>query len=200
MQPNFQTSFIPKKPVGGDVEKVSVVHDTDIFSLAATIVFIVTLLLYGGLYFYKSLIVKQIAEANKQLEDARSAILPEKIKELLDANSRINTASDLLERHLVNSKMLLLLNDLAIKKLKFNDLSYSNKTGSPTLKINGEVSSYNALARQQQIFTESEYVKNPTFSNIGLDSTGNIKFQFTSTIDSGLLSYKKSIETLSVNQ
>lgn len=200
MQPNFQTSFIPKKPVGGDVEKISVVHDTDIFTLAATIVFIVTALLYGGLYFYKNLLVNQIAEANKQLEDARSAILPEKIKELLDANSRINTASILLEKHLVNSRMLALLGDLSVKKLKFNDLNYSNKTGSPTIKINGEVQTYNALAKQQQIFTESEYVKNPTFSNIALDANGNIKFQFTSTIESGLLSYKKTIESLSVNQ
>ncbi len=200
MQPNFQTSFIPKKPVAGEVEKVNVVHDTDIFTLAATIVFIVTALLYGGLYFYKNLIVKQIAEANKQLEDARSAILPDKIKELLDANSRIDTASNLLEKHLVNSRMLLLLGELSVKKLKFNDLVYSNKTGSPTIKINGEVQSYNALARQQQIFTESEYVKNPTFSNIGLDAVGSIKFQFTSNIDSNLLSYRKAIDSLSVNQ
>lgn len=200
MQPNFQTSFIPKKPVSGETERVKVVHDTDIFTLAATITFIVTALLYGGLYFYKNMIVNQITEADKQLNDARSAILPDEIKKLLDANSRITTASSLLDKHLVNSKMLLLLGDLAVKKLKFNDLSYTNKTGTPTIKINGEVQTYNALAKQQEIFSGSEYVKNPTFSNIGLGEAGSIKFQFTSTIESEILSYKKAVESLSVNQ
>ncbi len=200
MQPNFQTSFIPKKPVSGESDKTSVVHDTDIFTLAATLTFIVTALLYGGLFLYRNMLDKQIVEAGKQLDDARSAILPDKIKELLDANSRITTASNLLEKHIVNSKMLLLLNDLAVKKLKFNDLTFSNKTGVPTVRINGEVQTYNALAKQQEIFANSEYIKNPTFSNIALGEGGSIKFQLTTTIDSSLISYKKSVESLSINQ
>jgi len=200
MQPNFQTSFIPKKPVSGESEKVNVVHDTDIFTLAATITFIVTALLYGGLYFYKNLLVKQIGDAGKQLEDARAAILPDKIEELLDANSRISTVNGLLERHVVNSKMLVLLGDLAVTKLQFNDLTYTNKTGSPVLRINGEVQTYNALAQQQDILTKNEYIKNPIFSNITLSDGGNIRFQFTSSIDLNLVSYKKAVESLSINQ
>ncbi len=200
MQPNFQTSFIPKKPVSGESEKVSAVHDTDIFTLAATLTFIVTALLYGGLYFYNNLLVKQIEEAGKQLEDARSAILPDKIKELIDADSRIATVSGLLERHVVNSKMLTLLGDLAVTKLQFNDLTYTNKTGSPALKINGEVQTYNALAVQQDILTKNEYIKNPIFSNFTLSEAGNIKFQFNSSIDLSLVSYKKSVESLNTEQ
>ncbi len=200
MQPNFQTSFIPKKPVSGETEKVNVVHDTDLFTLAATITFIVTALLYGGLYFYNNLLVKQIGEAGKQLEEARAAILPEKIKELADADSRIATVNGLLEKHVVNSKMLVLLGDLAVTKLQFNDLTYTNKTGSPVLKINGEVQTYNALAQQQDILTKNEYVKNPVFSNITLSETGNIKFQFTSSVDLSLVSYKKTVESISINQ
>jgi hypothetical protein len=200
MQPNFQTSFIPKKPVSGETEKTSVVRDTDIFTLAATITFIVTALLYGGLFLYRNIIDKQIVEAGKQLEDAKSAILPDKIKELLDANARITTASNLLEKHVVNSKMFVLLNELAVKKLKFNDLVFSSKTGVPTVRINGEVQTYNALAKQHEIFVNNEYIKNPTFTNIGLGEGGSIKFQFTATLDSSLTSYKKSVETLSVNQ
>ncbi len=200
MQPNFQTSFIPKKPVSGETEKSAVVHDTDILTLAATMIFIATALLYGGLYFYQSLLIKQITAAGLQLEEAKSAILPEKIKELIDADSRIATVNGLVEKHVVNSKMLVLLGDLSVKKLQFNDLTYSNKTGSPTIKINGEVQTYNALAQQHDILTKNEYIKNPTFSNISLGEGGNIKFQFTSSIDLSLVSYKKTVESISLNQ
>lgn len=200
MQPNFQTSFIPKKPVSGEPEKQKVIHDTDIFTLAATITFIATALLYGGLYFYNNLLLSQIEEAGKQLEEARSAILPEKIKELLDANARIATVNGLLEKHVVNSKMLVLLGDLAVTKLQFNDFVYTSKNGSPVLKINGEVQTYNALAQQKEILMKNEYIKNPVFSNLSLSDNGNIKFQLTASIDMNLVSYKKSVELLNTNQ
>lgn len=195
MEPKFQTSFIPKKPVSGESERVRAVHDLNIFSLIATIVFISTVLLFGGLFFYKSLLIKQITKAGEDVNAARSAIQPATINELIDNNSRISTSVGLLEKHVVTSKLLLLLSDLAVKKLHFNDFSYSSKSGGPTVKIRGEVLTYNAMAKQYEIFNNSPYLKNMSFSDISLTENGNIKFQISSSVDSGLLSYKKSLES-----
>jgi hypothetical protein len=201
MEPKFQTSFIPKKIAEDDSRnRVSISAETNIFTLAATVVFVVISLLYGGLFFYKGVIIKQVEKARQDLISASDAIQPDKIQEIIDNNTRINNSLEILDKHLATSRLMMFLSDSTIKKLKFNEFLYQNKDGVASVIIDSEVQTYNAFAYQQEVLAKSEYVKNPTFSNIGLDSTGNIKFQFTSTIDSGLLSYKKSIETLSVNQ
>ena len=64
MEPKFQTSFIPKKPIVDDVGVgVGVVRETNIFSIIAGIFFVLALLTSGGLYVAKIVINKQIAAA-----------------------------------------------------------------------------------------------------------------------------------------
>ncbi|TSC70388.1 MAG: Uncharacterized protein CEO12_412 [Parcubacteria group bacterium Gr01-1014_46] len=200
MEPRFQTSFIPKKQIGDQSDYSDKIRETDIFSLAATMISIVTVVLFGGLFFYKSVLVKQIAKADIEVNNARSAIQPEMIKELIDANSRITTSINLLEKHVATSNLLYILGDLALKRFKFNDLTYSIKNGVPSITAQAEVQTFNALAQQQDVFSKSEYIKNPIFSNIALSDTGGVKFSFSSTVNFGAISYKKVLESLTLNE
>lgn len=200
MEPKFQTSFIPKKQIGGDTEKINIVEETNIFSLAATLIFIVTALMLGGLYGYKYLVLKQISEADIKLNEARSAIQPDKIQKLIDANSRITTGVGLLENHLITTKLLELLNDSSIKKIKFNELTYQNKDRAPSVIIDGEVTDYAALASQNDILKKNELLKNPEFGDFLLSDNGFVRFHFTARLDPTLVSYKKSIESLDTEQ
>ncbi len=201
MQPNFQNSFIPKKPIDNTPDRPSGTNpEINIFSLAATIVFICMALLFGGLYFYKTILVKNLATAKEELESARSAIEPENIQKILDANSRITTSVGLLEKHLTTSKLLVFLGDSVVRKMKFTDLLYTNKDGIPTITINSEVQTYNAFAYQESVFSQNELVKFQDFSGISLAENGNIKFKFTARLDPSLVSYKKSLESINTEQ
>lgn len=200
MQPKFQTSFIPKKAVEGDSSRgVRAVDDTNIFTLAGTLVFLSTVLLFGGLFLYKNLLLKQLEQKGNEVIAAKSAIEPDKIREILDANSRITASVDLLNNHLVTSKLLSLLGELAVKNLQFNDLKYENKANGPTILINGEVKTYNSLAFQNETLSKNELLKKPVFSEINLLDSGNIKFRFSAVLDHSLVSYKKLIESLPIN-
>ncbi|KND52150.1 MAG: putative pilN [Parcubacteria bacterium C7867-003] len=199
MEPHFQTSFIPKKQIGNDSDYSDKVHETDILSLAATLFAIVTILLSGGLFFYKSLLLKQIAKADAEVNAARSAIEPDQIKELIDANSKIKASVSLLEKHVATSNLLYILGDLAVKKFRFTDFTYSSKNGIPVITAQAEVQTYNALAQQHDLFSKSEYLKNPIFSGINLNETGNVKFAFTSSVNLDAVSYKKALEALTMN-
>lgn len=200
MEPKFQTSFIPKKQIGGESEKISIVEETNIFSLAATLVFVVTILMLGGLYGYRYLVLKQISEADAKLNEARSVIQTDKIQNLIDANSRITTGVSLLERHVITTKLLTLLNDSSIKKIKFNDFTYQNKDNTPSIIIDGEVSDYSALASQNDVLKKNELIKNPDFGDFLLSDNGFVRFHFTARLDPSLVSYKKSIESLDIEQ
>ena len=194
MEPKFQTSFIPKKPiVGTQVSGASLVRNTNVFSVVATVVFLVAVITSGALFVYKNVLTGQIADADSQINVARAAFQPEKIQELVDANSKITAAATLLNNHILVSKMLLLLQDLTVKKLRFNDLTYVNKNNSPTVTISGEVQSYNALADQQDVFLKNEFIKSPTFSNFVLGDNGYITVDFSARLDPSLLSYKNSV-------
>ena len=200
MEPKFQTSFIPKKQISGDSDRISIVEETNIFSLTATLVFLATILLLGGMYGYRILLIKQINDVDSKLNAARQAINTNKIQELIDANSRMTTGMGLLERHLITSKMMTLLGDLSIKKIKFNEFTYQNKDGVPSIIIEGEALNYVALASQNQVLKNMELVKEPEFGNFLLSDDGRVKYHFFAKLDSSLVSYKKPIESLNTEQ
>lgn len=200
MEPKFQTSFIPKKPIGVEPSGIKVIQTINIFSLIAIVLFLVTVIISGGLFVYKRVILSQIAEAKKNIEQARGAIEPDKIKELVDANSRIISSKNLLENHIASSQILFLLQNLTVKRMRINELTYKNNEKKVDLIMKGEIQTYNALAQQEAIFKESEYLKNPAFTNISLNQYGGVEVEFSSTLDPSLISYKKAIEKMSSNQ
>ena len=200
MEPKFQTSFIPKKQIGGDSDRVTVREGVNIFSLASTIIGLFTALLFGGLYGYNTLLLRQIVQADQDVNSAREAIQPEEIKKLLDDNSRITASISLLENHLATSNLLYLLGDTAVKKLRFNDFSYVNKNGSPSITIGGEVQTFNALASQQEALASNELIKNLHFGDLTLGDLGSVRFKFSARLDPSLVSYKKVIENNNTEQ
>ncbi len=201
MDPKFQTSFIPKSPVVSNAQesRSSSVANTNIFSVVATVLFIAALIASGALFAYKQLLMSQIQAADRSITAARAAFEPEKIKELLDSDSRINSSKTLLERHVVVSKLLILLQNLTVKRMQLTDLTYSNKSGSHSLLMKAEVQTFNALAQQKEIFARNEFVVRPEFSNFTPKDDGVIGVSFSAVIDSGLVSYKKAIESASLN-
>ena len=200
MEPKFQTSFIPKKPIGSATGTgVNVIRTTNAFSVAATVVFIITLLTTGGLFFYSNLLSRQIEQADADILVSQEAYKPEEIKQLVDINDRIISAKKLLENHVVVSNLLDELGVLVVRKMRFNELNYTNKDGKQTISVLGEVQTYNALAEQQEAFLKSDYIKEPEFSNFNLGDNGFIFVNFTARIDPRLTSYKISAESSPLN-
>jgi hypothetical protein len=200
MEPKFQTSFIPKRPIGSSQNSgTDTIRSTNIFSVVATIVFIVTILVSIGLFFYKNILTNQIANADKSIVAARADFEPEKIQELIDANARIASVKNLLENHIVVSKVLVLMQDLTVRKMRFTELDYVNKNNDPTININGEIQTYNALAEQQNVFLNNEFMKDPVFSDFNLGDNGYLSVKFSSKLDPSLVSYKKMVESIPLN-
>ena len=201
MEPKFQTSFIPKKPIiAGQSSGFTVVRQTNIFSVIATILFLVTVLTSGALFLYKTFLQGQITDADKKINVARSAFQPEKIKDLLEFNSRVVVSKRLLTGHVVVSRFLHLLEADTVKNIRLTGLEYKNQSNAHTVTMKGEAKSYNALAQQQNIFSQNDFIKNSQFSDFTLGENGLITIHFSATLVPDLVSYKKAVELISGGQ
>lgn len=196
MEPKFQTSFIPKKPiVSGQGSGIKVVRSANIFSLIATIFFIVTVIISGALFVYKRVLLDDIEKAKLAVDNADKAIQSTLIKDLIDTNSRIVATKNLLDKHIAVSKLLSKLESLTIKKVRFTELSYKNQETGSVLLIKAEAQNYNALAQQENAYSTSDFLVNPQFSNFILTDNGGITVDFTSNINPSTISYKESLES-----
>jgi hypothetical protein len=197
MEPKFQSSFIPKKPVVSTQNTaIPVAQETNIFSLVAGVMFTVAILVSAALFGYQKVLHNQILTAQQAVSDARSAFEADKIQDLIDSNGKIDSAKQLLVKHVALSKLLLLMQQLTLANVKFDDLEYTNQSGLPTLTIAVEAQSYNALASQSDIFRANEFIKSPYFTEFSPQDTGSIKAKFNSTIDTSLVSYAKAVNAM----
>lgn len=195
METRFQTSFIPKKPVV-DVpgSTTSRPKTWNLFSVIASVLFVITLSALGGAYLYRNYLKNQIVAADKELNDARSAFETDKIQDLIDTSSRFAAISGLLEKHVVTSQVLLLFQTLTLKNMRLDNFVYTNKTGNPTITTNAEAKSYNAVADQSNIFFGNGFIKEFIFSDFSLGDNGNITMKLYAALSPELVSYKKTIE------
>ncbi len=198
MEPKFQTSFIPKKPISSpDGTGISVVRRTNLFSIVAAVFFVMTILVSLAMFLYKNILTEQIKQADISVAEARKAYEPEIIQELIDVSTKIKSSEKLLEQHIVVSEVLRLFEELTLRRMRFDDFAYvNNGITLPELKMRGEVQSYNALAQQQEIFFDNTYLKEPRFSGMTLRENGFVSVNFETKLDPSLVSYKQAISSL----
>lgn len=194
MEPKFQSSFIPKRPTSDPIKEYGPVHkNSNIFSIIATILFLLAFFSSVGLFVYQKIIEQQITSASTELKEAETAFDIDKIQELISAGARIQSIHGLLDKHVAMSEILVLLQNLTVKTIKFDNLTISNESGSPSISMNGESLTYNAIARQSEIFKSNSFLTSVAFSDFSLDDKGLVKFRFSGRLSPNLLSYREAV-------
>lgn len=200
MEPQFQTSFIPKKPiVSGIRDSIGEVGSVNYFSIFVTMVFVAALIASVGLFVYEKVLNSEIAQADKDLTAAKDAFQIATTKELIDVSTRISSTQKLLNSHVVTSQIFAALQDLTVKKVSFNNFVFSYKDGGVYVTMDSEAQSYNALAQQSNILSKTAFVKSSEFSDFDISEKGNITSKLTALIDPALISYKKFTDSLNLN-
>jgi len=91
---------------------------------------------------------------------------------------------------------LVLLQNLTAKTIKLDSLVINNESGAPTFVMNGESLSYNAVAKQSEVFSGSSFITGTSFSDFSLDEKGIVKFKFSGSASSNLVNYKEAISVV----
>jgi hypothetical protein len=196
MDPKFQPSFIPKKtetpltmgqrPHGGNGILYSV----------GVILFTVAVIGSIGAFAYEKYLGGRISKMKVSLEEARAALDPELIAELSRSQARIESAKELLSRHVALTTLFSLLESLTLQSVRYTNFSYSSLGDRGILvSLLGEARDYKSVALQSEILSQNPYVKDPGFSNLDLNEDGNVTFEFKAHIAPDFLLYEKAFES-----
>ena len=198
MEQNFQTSFIPKKPILN--ESTVYARPVSIFLIISLFVLFTTLIATGGLYFYKGILVKKIADMDNTLNLVKNRFEPSKITELQIFDKRLRSSSEILSQHINITPVFSALEQLTMKSVRFTKFSYDFGTEdnpAVNIKMSGVAIGYRSIALQSDLFAKNKNLIDPIFSNLTLDNSGNVIFDLEFLVDPGFVNYKKTLMTQS---
>jgi|SRR3989344_745422 len=196
MEQNFQTSFIPKKPM---VQERAVVTRSVGFLTVFSIFILFTILLVSvALYFYKGILTKNITQMANNLNLAKNRFEPSKIAELQLLDRRLRAASEILSKHIAITPVFQVLQLLTMKTVRYTKFSYDfgNKEDAKIIiKMSGLAVGYRSVALQSDLFAKNKNLIDPVFSNLALDDRGNVLFDLEFSVDPSFVDYKVMLLT-----
>ena len=194
MDPRFQTSFIPKKPIVSTPSRDA--SPINLFSLLATIVFIVAVALSGGVFFYKQLTSKQIVQNKTDFERAKNAFEPDIVNKIVRLDTRIETGKKLMESHVAVTPLFEFLSDVTLKTVRFKDFTFTYLAKDKIqVALKGQALSYASVALQADLLNAQKNLKNTIVSDMALETAGTVSFSVSTIVDPNLFSYVKTIGT-----
>jgi hypothetical protein len=203
MEPKFQSSFIPRGPSAQSSAMPSPSLsmgarrpvERNIVSVVCGALFTLSIIFALGVFGYKLFLNYRIGQMGKELEAARAALEPETVNELIRLNSRIVSTKELIERHRIISPVFAFLQNATPKSVRYTDFEFNMTAMGLELTLHGEASSYAALASAAEVFNRSDSnFKKATFSDLQLDTKGNVGFSLQLEVEPTLLSYNRFID------
>ncbi|MBP9802911.1 MAG: hypothetical protein KBD14_01225 [Candidatus Pacebacteria bacterium] len=193
MEQNFQTSFIPKKPIVEDTTKTS--SSSSFFVVLSVLVFITVVLAFGGLYLYTNILTKNITAKKDQLDRANQRFEIDRINELKLLDKRLKAGSKVLDKHISISPIFEILQKITMKTVRYTKFSYEvTEKGEINIKMNGQALGYRYIALQSDLFSEEKNLINPVFSNLTLDDKSNVNFDLSFSVDPSLVDYEEKLQ------
>ncbi len=201
MEQNFQTSFIPKKPMVA--ERVVPAHSFGFFTIISLFILFTVILATVGLFFWKGALAKNIAEMENDLATAKGSFEPSKIAELQILDKRLIASSEILSHHIAVTPIFEALQELTMKTVQYTKFSYSigNSSGQPAkeskspinVKMSGVAVGYRSIALQSDLFAKNKNFIEPVFSNLKLDEKGNVLFDLEFAVNPAFVDYKTDL-------
>jgi hypothetical protein len=198
MEQNFQTSFIPKKPMVE--EKITTRRSMGILVIISIFIFLTMVLVSGGAYFYKGVLTKNITKMKSDLELAKNRFEPSKIAQMKTLDKRLEASNEILSKHIIISPIFQALQEITLKTIRYTDFSYAftgEGNNKILVKMKGQGIGYRSIALQADLFTENKNFIDPVFSGLTLDSKGNVIFDLEFFVDPSFVDYKQTLKTSS---
>lgn len=194
-----KTSFIPKKPIQSSAVNSPVQSKKRkgrmFLSLISTLIFLVTLAAFGGVYFYKFALQKKIENQIASLEEVRKEFDNKFIEEADRLNKRIQEAEKLLRNHLSPSSLFALLEEYTLQTVSFSSFNFvDRKDGMIQITGTGEAELFQSIVLQSDSFGKSGFMRNVIFTNLQQNlERGTVGFSFSATINPTLVLYRNSL-------
>jgi hypothetical protein len=172
--------------------------------LVSVVIFLISLGLAGYVYLEKNLLIQKITSDQNTIETNKSGLVSDSItvESLVELNSRINVAKDLLGKHVAVSPIFDFLQQGTLKSVRFKNFSFSSLGKSDTgvskvsIQMSGQARDWETVASQADEFGKAEWKKiisEPKITNLSLNLDGSVSFLFNAYITPDYLAYENNI-------
>lgn len=191
MEDRVKTSFIPKASLNTKQQKSPKSNTTlNVFNLLGVVILVAAIVVSIGVFLLEQFTIQSIENKKESLERARAAFQPATIKELSRLDSRLQVGSQLLSSHIAPSKLFDVIEEETLSSVRFRDFSMSEAgAGRLAITMGGEAQSFNAVALQSDRFGANDLFSEVIFSNLNIDASGNVVFNFSAAVDKDEILY-----------
>lgn len=156
-----------------------------LLGFGAFLLLIVSLILFGGSFFYKQGLNKDIKKMIQEIERQKEEFDPALINELILTSKNIEAAKSVVREHQIVSSVFALLEENTLSKVSFQKFA-DKKTA---VSLEGESSNYEEIAKQVLILKANPLVEEIQFSRLA-KSQNKINFGLEIILKPEILSYK----------
>src|SRR3989344_4568290 len=122
MEQNFQTSFIPKRPVIPAEGETS--RSIGLLLVLAIFIFLTMVVASGALFFYKKALSANLEDMKNNLTLAQNRFEPSRIADLQELDKRLRAGNTVLAGHIAPSPIFQALEELTMKTVRFTNFDY----------------------------------------------------------------------------
>ncbi len=191
MEQNFDTSFIPKRPIFKEEAGIRRHEPIPVVTLVGFAVFFAALILTGLVFFLHKKDFNSVQSLATQLATEKERFNPQTIEELKAVSTRLRYAKDVIDNHVAVSPLLDLVQAVTLKSLYYDgfDLTKDEKTGYQ-LRLLGKAPSYGLLYAQVEAYRADPKIRGVEVVNMQLDErTGGTTFEVRLTLSPEVMKY-----------
>ncbi|KKS26560.1 MAG: hypothetical protein UU87_C0001G0075 [Parcubacteria group bacterium GW2011_GWA2_42_11] len=136
---------------------------------------VISLIVYGGLFFYQLKIEKDINASRQAYEEIVNRQDENVLKKIVSQGENAEMLSGLLKSHRYLSNLFKALREATLSQVQWTAFSLSANS-KDKISLSGNVASYKVLAQQMAVFKKDKNWSGASFSSIKLDKNGIITF------------------------
>ncbi len=184
MEPELQSSFIPKRAL--ERPEPNRRQPLNLLLVIALVIAFISAALWGGAFFYRGLLTKQVEGLRASVEKERQNLDQATIQLFQRVDRKLKVAKELLVAHAELVPVFRMLEELTLPSVQYTNFSFGNRA----INLDGRASSYEDIALQTQEFARDQRrIESFIFSDLNLSESGQVTFKLTIVPEPGLTVY-----------
>jgi len=155
--------------------------------ILAMALIILSLLIYGGLTFYKNRLEEDLFLLKTRIEELNQNRDRNFEKEVKSLDQALKNLKIILQNHVYWSNLFSVIEKLVVPQVTFSEFSSKIEKGDSVVSMAGETSGYTYLAKQIRSFEQHSLISGSKVRNISLGTKGGIEFEMDIIFKRGVL-------------
>lgn len=149
------------------------------------VLFLASLIVWAGFYFYHSSLKKNLASWEEQVKNQEAEFSSELFSQIVALANTMRGAGELLAGHPSNASLLKFMEEVTHPAVYFKTMQFSRE--SRKLDLDGVAQNFRTVAEQLSFFEGHNQVEDVSFGGLTRNEKGLVNFKMAIVVKPGLL-------------